>query len=143
MPMNPKYSSAAVFLFLLFLAAPIGAADLGVSKIEAVGGSLRCDLILTVQGDLEKAGGFMLDVYWTYDDSQVRHKRAGTGGQMGQGFHSQLKNPKVDAGNHTLTFHTSLKKAGERRGRCILSYTLDGVAKKAPEVTTSWFKVAE
>lgn len=141
--MKPQYSSAAVFLFVLFFAVPIGAADLGVSKIEAVGGSLRCDLILTVQGDLEKAGNFTLDVYWTYDDSNAHHKRSGTGGQMGQGFHSQLKNPKVDAANRTLTFRTSLKKAGERRGRCILNYTLDGVAKKTPEITTSWFKVGE
>lgn len=129
----------ASMIFCLLAASPLMAADLRVTTIEGVGGSLVCYLILTVTGDLAGAGDFTLDVEWR--KMAPRSKR---GTSKGENIGSQtLTNPRIDLEKKTLTFHASMKTAGEHRGLCVLRYVMGGTAKSAPEITTDRIAIKE
>lgn len=136
--MKHKHCLQAVLLSLfLFAATGVMAADLGIAGIEGIGGSLEYDLILKITGDLERARDFNLEVEW---DKPALHKRRGKTGTMGHGTQT-LKNPKIDLSQKTLTFHSAVKKAGERRAACTLHYTINGDMKSTSTITSDWITI--
>jgi hypothetical protein len=137
--MKKSVGALAVFALLVILPSiSLAQKQLTVTGVKAVGGSLRCDVICTVSGDIQKAKDFVLETYWSYEGGS--HRSKGVDRALGELY--EYKASKVNRSESTITFSMKVIVPGARQGRCYLKYTIDGVEMKTAEFKTPWIDVS-